>query len=191
MSVSQDSTNITASYRADGYFNATALTTAYRQSTGIRRDTANWLLNKQTQDLLIVLSEDLNISITQLYEVFQGAIPTNQGTWLHPKLLDNFLAYLYRGANQQPKFLYVIGDKQRNVCKIGISANPYERLKTLQTGYPWQLDIWLELQIENPAKVEKILHTRFAEFRLNGEWFDACVFKHLNLNELTSVNESY
>lgn len=171
----------------DGYINATALTTAHKQATGQRKDVANWLSNKRTQGTLECISSETGIPANHLYEVFGGAPSSGGGVWIHPRLLDLLIEFLCRPANSKPTFLYVIGDKERAVCKIGISANPYERLKKLQTGYPWTLDIWLELMIEAPEKVEKILHTRFADFRLNGEWFDAIVFKKLDLNELKEL----
>lgn len=171
----------------DGYINATALTTAHKQATGQRKDVANWLSNKRVQETLKHISSTTAVPVTELYQVLQGGIPEEQGTWIHPRLLDSLMEFLCKPANSKPTFLYVIGDKERAVCKIGISANPYERLKNLQTGYPWNLDIWLELMIDAPEKVEKILHTRFAEFRLNGEWFDAIVFKKLDLNELKEL----
>lgn len=170
----------------DGYVNATALATAHKQATGQRKDVKDWLQNKRTQETLKHLCLEIGISVNQLCEVSGGSPLNGGGTWIHPKLLNSFMEFLGKSANSKPAFLYVIGDKERNVCKIGISGDPCERLKRIQTGYPWPLDIWLELAIANPAKVEKILHTKFQEFRLNGEWFDACVFNNLNLNELTS-----
>ena len=171
---------------SDGYINLTHIATAYQQTTGRRKNVAGWLENKSTQKQLTLISLLLGLPEKRLYEVFQGGNGRG-GVWAHPKLLDSFVEFLGKPANSKPSFLYVIGDRERKVCKIGISANPYERLKRLQTGYPWTLDIWLELMIDAPEKVEKILHTRFADFRLNGEWFDAVVFKQLDLNELKEL----
>jgi hypothetical protein len=63
------------------------------------------------------------------------------------------------------KGVYVLGFGV--YVKIGISANVDERMVTLQTPEPVQLyallDGWLREEME--------LHKRFAEYRLQGEWF--------------------
>lgn len=78
----------------DGYINATALTTAHKQATGQRKDVANWLSNKRVQQSLEHLSKVVSIPVTELYQVFQGGIPEEQGTWLHPKLSVRFAVWL-------------------------------------------------------------------------------------------------
>lgn len=188
MNLSHNLSGITVGQRAsDGYINATALASAHRQATGRRRDVAEWLRSKRIQKSFDSISLTAGIPVKQLYEVFEGAPENGGGTWIHPKLLDSFIEFLCKPINAKPTFLYIIGDKERNVCKIGISGDPHERLKSIQTGYPWRLDIWLELAINNPERIEKILHTRFGEYRLNGEWFDAAVFKKLDLNEFKEL----
>lgn len=64
-------------------------------------------------------------------------------------------------------YLYVIGSGAS--VKIGIARNPHLRLKELQTGHDWRL----ELLAATPAHVslEKAVHHRFAPWRLEGEWF--------------------
>jgi hypothetical protein len=78
----------------DGYINATALTNAHKQATGQRKDVANWLSNKRVQQTLEHLSSVTRIPVTELYQVFQGGIPEDQGTWLHPKLSVRFAMWL-------------------------------------------------------------------------------------------------
>lgn len=74
-------------------------------------------------------------------------------------------------------FLYVLGDKKRGVCKIGISSNPDKRLKQVQTGYPFTLTIWRSVYIPNARTWELRLHKEFDKYRLDGEWFKAKVFE--------------
>jgi hypothetical protein len=78
----------------DGYVNATRLTQAYKEQTGKRRDVANWLENKRTQEMLKHLSSVTVIPVTELYQVVQGGVPENQGTWIHPKLATRFAIWL-------------------------------------------------------------------------------------------------
>lgn len=64
-------------------------------------------------------------------------------------------------------YLYVIGNGAN--VKIGCARDPQYRLKKLQTGNDWRL----ELLAAVPAHVslEKAVHQRFAHLQLAGEWF--------------------
>lgn len=64
--------------------------------------------------------------------------------------------------------LYFIGGDEGPI-KIGVSNDPQRRLKGLQTGYPYPLQILAT--IEGGAMLEIEYHERFAEHRLHGEWF--------------------
>lgn len=65
------------------------------------------------------------------------------------------------------RYLYVIAGGLS--VKIGVARNPHQRLKELQTGHDFQL----ELLATAPAHValEPALHQRFAHVRMTGEWF--------------------
>lgn len=56
--------------------------------------------------------------------------------------------------------------------KIGRALFPEQRLKEVQLGYPYPL----ELLATTPggAGAERSYHQRFAAHRLNGEWFERC-----------------
>lgn len=64
--------------------------------------------------------------------------------------------------------VYVIADES-GLAKIGRGADPWERLKNMQTATPQKLAL-LAL-IEGGAEVEQTLHARFASSRVRGEWF--------------------
>lgn len=64
--------------------------------------------------------------------------------------------------------LYFIGAAEGPI-KIGVSINPVSRLRALQTGYPFKLDI-LAL-VAGGGRYEGDYHAMFAEHRLHGEWF--------------------
>lgn len=67
---------------------------------------------------------------------------------------------------------YVVGrDNNRgkiNYVKIGKSRNPVRRINHLQTFSPTKLRPLFILEGDR----EKELHSRFAEYRVNGEWFE-------------------
>jgi hypothetical protein len=65
--------------------------------------------------------------------------------------------------------IYLIVNKEENICKIGYSDNPNARLKTLQTGCPYPLSIYAI--IEGDVKKEKLIHKMFSLSRTHNEWF--------------------
>ena len=66
-------------------------------------------------------------------------------------------------------YVYFIQGINGGAIKIGYSDNPESRLKALQTGYPDILKILL--LVPGTEKTERYFHNKFAEHRLNGEWF--------------------
>jgi hypothetical protein len=101
--------------------------------------------------------------------------------------IESLLGQYYCRAEKktsQQVFVYVIGDKKRKVCKIGISRDVKKRLGTIQVGYPWPLAIWAFVPYTNAEVIEKRLHLRFADFRLNGEWFHSSVFEMIEWSAL-------
>jgi hypothetical protein len=73
----------------------------------------------------------------------------------------------------QTCFVYLI--ESSSAVKIGIGANPQQRLSDLQTSHHEKLSLRYTLQCPNRAaafSVEQLLHRRFSDERLSGEWFD-------------------
>lgn len=66
--------------------------------------------------------------------------------------------------------LYIIGNNSQKICKIGVSDNPQKRLKSIQTGCPYKVNI-LSHYPELGYDTEKDLHKRFKKYRMQGEWF--------------------
>ena len=85
---------IVGQYVSDGYINATAMASAHKARTGQRKDVANWLQTKRTQEELKHLKSVTGIPVTELYQVFQGGASKDQGTWIHPKLAVRFGMWL-------------------------------------------------------------------------------------------------
>lgn len=65
--------------------------------------------------------------------------------------------------------IYLIRCAETNTCKIGFSLNPQKRLSSLQTSNPYPLE--LIAAFEGTTLDESLLHARFSEYKLNGEWF--------------------
>ena len=76
--------------------------------------------------------------------------------------------------------IYLIKAHDIDLYKIGFSKNSRKRVKQLQTGCPYQLEIMNIYEPQKfPYKVEKIMHRSMSIYKrdvdstkLKGEWFD-------------------
>lgn len=65
--------------------------------------------------------------------------------------------------------IYLIGNIEYGLVKIGFSINPIARLKSIQTGCPFE--VFLLDQFKGTPKKEKLLHRKYSQYNTNGEWF--------------------
>ena len=82
-------------------------------------------------------------------------------------------------AHASEHFLYIIAVSQegrlRSPVKVGITANPRARLRTIQTGSAAPLDfVWVFAlpTIDVARSIERAFHRALEHARLTGEWFD-------------------
>ena len=79
-------------------------------------------------------------------------------------------------------FLYIIGNNDQNMYKVGISNNPLSRIKGIQTGCPFPLSIIKKYNLNSYSSiVEKKIHSFLEKDTsvksLVGEWFSCDVDK--------------
>lgn len=68
-----------------------------------------------------------------------------------------------------PGWVYILQAGQ--YYKIGHSNKPTKRFEQLATLPPWPTEIIHTIQTKDKHRLEKELHSQFAEKRTNGEWF--------------------
>lgn len=68
-------------------------------------------------------------------------------------------------------FVYLL-QSQSGHYKIGRTTNPQNRLKTFSVKLPFEVEYICLIQVQDMYQMESELHTRFAEKRINGEWFN-------------------
>ena len=73
--------------------------------------------------------------------------------------------------------IYFIKHKNVNPIKIGFSNNdnPYLRIESYKTGSPYGIDVLGFFSVKNASEVEKKLHKKYQNKRVNGEWFDITI----------------
>ena len=71
-------------------------------------------------------------------------------------------------------FVYLMSEEYSNCTKLGISKDPYKRVKQLNSGTKLHSKITLLKTIETPyyKKFEKLLHRLFSKQNVRGEWFE-------------------
>jgi len=84
----------------------------------------------------------------------------------HTKRTNNSL----RSGVKQIKDIYLMKVGKNNY-KIGVSFDPRKRLKGVQTGNPYKVELIHSVSSYRPSKIEMILHLIFSSSRLEGEWF--------------------
>jgi Meiotically up-regulated gene 113 len=79
--------------------------------------------------------------------------------------------YVYTPKVKKSGKIYLIGNVEKGVCKIGFSTCVEQRLKALQTSCPFMLELLSVIPTPQTLDDEADLHNHFDGLRLSGEWF--------------------
>ena len=69
-------------------------------------------------------------------------------------------------------YVYAIRECDTGNIKLGISRDPEQRLKQMQTGNSSRLELVGYREAKNRFKDERALHFKAADYRIRGEWFN-------------------
>lgn len=78
-------------------------------------------------------------------------------------------------------YVYAIRNTVTGSIKLGISRDPQQRLKQLQTGNDCALELMASIKAENRFQDEATLHHVHAAAHIRGEWFDQSVSSEVAL----------
>lgn len=103
--------------------------------------------------------------------------------WLsgHRELLTEYMDAEVLDALARPGYVYVL--EHGGVYKIGRSAEPEKRIAQISPILPYPISVVCIAFSEDYVDLERRLHLRFQDVRLNGEWFD------LSIEDLERVKE--
>lgn len=82
-------------------------------------------------------------------------------------------------------FVYLICDPLNEHYKIGVTKDKVDkRLLKLQTGNSTELHVTCLYETEYPFRLEKMLHSKYSQYKTHGEWFalpdyDVIHFSHV------------
>lgn len=75
-------------------------------------------------------------------------------------------------TDTQGGYVYLLCNPSNDTFKIGVTKNEIEkRIKQLETGNAENIFMASYHYTEYPYRLEKMLHTRFAPYNVNREWF--------------------
>jgi len=153
-----------------GLINIAAIASAYRSSTGRRRDTQRWLVTKGATESIAYLEKATGTPRSELAIVENGV-----GTWIHPDLVSSFMTWINKDSTveQQQQGIYLIQCAETEVFKIGITQHLPTRLTSVQGSYPFDL---LCLRFCLPSAgfaqgYERRFHQKLKPHQLQGGWY--------------------
>ncbi len=98
--------------------------------------------------------------------------------------------------NNQVYLLYI---NELFAYKIGVSKDSARRIKQLQTGCPYKIELRSFFNSKYAYKLEKVLHKRYShlkldeeEIKLSGEWYSlGIVFSEQFLEECKKIEDTF
>lgn len=87
------------------------------------------------------------------------------------------------------QYLYLI--KCQQFYKIGIANDVQSRLAQLSTGNPHELKVLAFYGYENAELVERVIHQKFANKRVRGEWFELDLSDIANFQNICQMLDGY
>lgn len=170
----------------------------------------HFLRSKQTQAFINVLSQVANLQLEKIIKVIHGG--NQHGTWMHEKLALKFAAWLspefevwvydkiqellHKGYTtilpesiplKNITFIYFFKAVNLNRVKIGMSRNVHNRLGTMQSASPDQLELIKIIRTNDQYPDDMAVHALFPHLRVHGEWFELTEELQNFINELDSV----
>lgn len=131
-----------------------------KQHKHVKRDTKRMLLELYGKDVSIY------------GHIYKDKYNREQKCYRLPKIDAERLIQKYklRSKNKKSKFVYIF--KCKVAYKIGIAVSINNRLMNVQTGNPFKVYCIYSAKIKRARTIEAILHNRFRNKRMEGEWFN-------------------
>ena len=150
---------------------------------------SNWLRLDKTKELIEAYSEELQSTINTKAGRYGGTyvckdLAYDYAAWIdrtvYVKLLQSIedLEIIKNALNNfevpddiPDMYVYAIKNTSTGNIKLGISKNPEQRLKQLQTGCDGKLELVAYRKAVNGFKDEQLLHIENKQYNIHGEWF--------------------
>lgn len=150
--------------------NLTSLTALWRAAGSEHSKRPNeWLRSQSAREFIASLASNLGVDPKSLVRTKRGR--TGSGVWSAEEVAFRYKAWLDarhpRSASSPSVYFIECGTTRR--IKIGTAVDVARRFAVIQAMCPTKLT--LRATIRGGVDVEGRLHSRFAEYRIRGEWF--------------------
>lgn len=136
------------------------------------------------EDIASSLDEDES-SIESVIEAMQGRTLEGNSvrSWVsrQPNKEDGASG---RGRTTGSNYIYYVADTVNDVVKVGISRNPWSRVKDLQTGSASKFELLATLKTDERS--ERLIHEKLDSVRVKGEWFSRCEALNTLIDKVSS-----
>jgi len=85
-------------------------------------------------------------------------------------------------------FVYLVGNREHGWFKIGKSADPTFRIRSISINCPVELEVISLTEAAHYSELEAFLHARFKAKHLRGEWFQ---FNTTDIKQYTEEVRAY
>ena len=103
--------------------------------------------------------------------------------WLVTREIIEKYAEVTNQTRTTKGIVYVLKLKDKNIYKIGVTNDLNRRLKQISPRLPFEVEVEHTIKHNHIYNLEKELHERFSDKRMNGEWF------RLNKSDLQEIRE--
>ncbi len=86
--------------------------------------------------------------------------------------------------------LYIVNMANTNMYKIGITKDFSQRLRSLQTGNPFIIEVHNFYPLKSSRRIESFLHKKYQHRKLGGEWFQLATRDLVEIHEYVMTHQS-
>lgn len=79
-----------------------------------------------------------------------------------------------RSPENRPGWVYIVAVRDDGPAKIGLTfdSNPLPRITRVGHALPYNIEIVMVRWDKRAGRLERLIHSDFADVRIKGEWFD-------------------
>lgn len=150
----------------EGWINAT------QTAKNFGKDVRGYTRSEQYKGYLKTILKEQNYRLEDLIITYKGYTnELEQGTYINKIFENNFLVWLKKTTKTtELQKVYIL--RGGEYTKIGVASDIESRLKRLQTGNPFKLEVlFITDLIKNAPSLESFLLNKYKKKAMQGEWF--------------------
>lgn len=136
---------------------------------------SSWKRANKAKSILEKLSQDLKAEIlgeTQIGSPLVVYAPSRAGkVYVRTELVPYIEQWANSFSSALPDHIYLLKAKRTFSYKIGITNDIAKRVKAIESNSPVPIKVEFCIRHPRAKEVEKVLHLKYAKYRIHHEWF--------------------